>query len=90
MTLSPKLLLAFAGLLCASMAASAQTRGAGSNEGRGAVGNGDGAARSRAVATQPSNNPFQNPIGQGVPPAASANPSLNSGQTMPGRSGTIR
>ena len=88
MTLSPRLLLAFAGLLCASMAASAQTRGAGSNEGRGAVG--DGAVRSRAVATQPSSNPFQNPIGQGVPPAASANPSLNSGQTMPGRSGTIR
>jgi hypothetical protein len=33
------------------------------------------------VATQPSNNPFQNPIGQGVPPAASANPSQNSNRT---------
>ncbi|MCP3472136.1 hypothetical protein NLM33_17625 [Bradyrhizobium sp. CCGUVB1N3] len=33
------------------------------------------------VATQPSNNPFQNPIGQGVPPAASANPALNSNRT---------
>lgn len=33
------------------------------------------------VATQPSNNPFSNPIGQGVPPAASANPAINSGQT---------
>lgn len=33
------------------------------------------------VATQPSNNPFRNPIGQGVPPAASANPNLNSNQT---------
>ena len=33
------------------------------------------------VATQPSNNPFQNPIGQGVPPAASANPNLNSNRT---------
>jgi hypothetical protein len=29
------------------------------------------------VATQPSNNPFQNPIGQGVPPAASANSNQN-------------
>ncbi|TFV38484.1 hypothetical protein E4K65_41525 [Bradyrhizobium niftali] len=34
------------------------------------------------VATQPSNNPFQNPIGQGVPPAASANPALNSNRTF--------
>lgn len=33
------------------------------------------------VATQPSNNPFQNPMGQGVPPAASANPNLNSNRT---------
>jgi hypothetical protein len=33
------------------------------------------------VATQPSNNPFQNPIGQGVPPAASTNPYLNSNRT---------
>lgn len=33
------------------------------------------------VATQPSNNPFQNPIGQGVPPATSANPALNSNRT---------
>jgi ABC-type sugar transport system substrate-binding protein len=33
------------------------------------------------VATQPSNNPFSNPIGQGVPPAASANPNLNSNRT---------
>lgn len=33
------------------------------------------------VATRPSNNPFQNPIGQGVPPAVSANPSLNSNRT---------
>ncbi|QOG18989.1 MULTISPECIES: hypothetical protein [Bradyrhizobium] len=30
-----------------------------------------------AVATQPSNNPFSNPIGQGVPPAASAQPYWN-------------
>jgi hypothetical protein len=33
------------------------------------------------VATQPSNDPFRNPIGQGVPPAASANPNLNSNRT---------
>jgi hypothetical protein len=33
------------------------------------------------VATQPSNNPFKNPIGQGVPPAVSANPNLNSNRT---------
>jgi hypothetical protein len=33
------------------------------------------------VATQPSNNPFQNPIGQGVPPAASANPNQNGNRT---------
>jgi hypothetical protein len=33
------------------------------------------------VATQPSNNPFSNPIGQGVPPAVSANPNLNSNRT---------
>jgi hypothetical protein len=33
------------------------------------------------VATQPSNNPFRNPIGQGVPPAASANPNQNSNRT---------
>jgi hypothetical protein len=33
------------------------------------------------VATRPSNNPFQNPIGQGVPPAVSANPNLNSSRT---------
>ena len=35
------------------------------------------------VATQPSNNPFRNPIGQGVPPAASANPNLNSNRNVP-------
>ena len=33
------------------------------------------------VVTQPSNYPFQNPIGQGVPPATSANPNLNSNRT---------
>jgi hypothetical protein len=33
------------------------------------------------VATQPSNNPFRNPIGQGVAPATSANPNLNSNRT---------
>ena len=33
------------------------------------------------VATRPSNSPFQNPIGQGVPPATSANPNLNSNRT---------
>jgi hypothetical protein len=33
------------------------------------------------VATQPSNNPFRNPIGQGVAPAVSANPNLNSNRT---------
>jgi hypothetical protein len=33
------------------------------------------------VATQPSNNPFRNPIGQGVPPAASANSRQNGNQT---------
>jgi hypothetical protein len=37
------------------------------------------------VATRPSNNPFQNPIGQGVPPAVSANPNQNSGLTNIGR-----
>ena len=35
------------------------------------------------VATQPSNNPFQNPINQGVPPAVSANPRYNSNRTNP-------
>ena len=41
-----------------------------------------GFAGSRApVATQPSNSPFRNPIGQGVPPAVSANPNLNSNRT---------
>jgi hypothetical protein len=34
-----------------------------------------------AVATHPSNNPFQNPIGQGVPSAANANAGRNSSQT---------
>lgn len=33
------------------------------------------------VATRPSDNPFQNPIGQGVPPAVSANPARNSNLT---------
>lgn len=33
------------------------------------------------VATQPSNNPFSNPIGQGAAPAVSSNPNLNSGRT---------
>lgn len=33
------------------------------------------------VATRPSNNPFRNPIGQGVPPAVSVNPNLNSNRT---------
>lgn len=33
------------------------------------------------VATQPSSNPFRNPIGQGVPPAVSSNPNLNSNRT---------
>lgn len=31
--------------------------------------------------TQPSNSPFQNPIGQGVPPAASTTNHNNSGAT---------
>jgi hypothetical protein len=36
------------------------------------------AGRSRTpVATQPSNDPFHNPIGQGVPPATSANSNQN-------------
>ena len=36
------------------------------------------AARTRTpVATQPSNDPFHNPIGQGVAPAASANSNQN-------------
>jgi hypothetical protein len=35
-------------------------------------------ARGRTpVATQPGNDPFRNPIGQGVPPAASANSNQN-------------
>jgi hypothetical protein len=35
-------------------------------------------ARSRTpVATQPSTDPFRNPIGQGVPPAASGNSNQN-------------
>lgn len=33
------------------------------------------------VATQPSNDPFKNPIGQGAPPAASANSNLNGNRT---------
>ena len=33
------------------------------------------------VATQPSNNPFQNPISQGTPPAASSTGSQNIGRT---------
>jgi hypothetical protein len=33
------------------------------------------------VATRPSNNPFQDPIGQGVPPAVSTNPNMNSNRT---------
>lgn len=33
------------------------------------------------VATRPSNNPFKDPIGQGVPPAVSSNPNLNSNRT---------
>jgi hypothetical protein len=33
------------------------------------------------IATQPTNNPFRNPIGQGVPPAASANSRQNGNQT---------
>jgi len=41
-----------------------------------------GVAGSRnAVATQPSSNPFVNPIGQGVPPAVSSQPYLNSNRT---------
>ena len=37
-------------------------------------------ARSPA-ATQPSNNPFQDPLGQGVPPAVSTNRSQNNIRT---------
>lgn len=37
--------------------------------------------RTGGVATQPSNHPFENPIGQGVPPAVSTNPALNSNRT---------
>lgn len=33
------------------------------------------------VATQPTANPFQNPIGQGAQPAVSANPNYNSNRT---------
>jgi hypothetical protein len=36
------------------------------------------AGRARTpIATQPSGDPFHNPIGQGVPPAPSANPNQN-------------
>jgi len=90
MALASRLTLALAGLMCMPLAASAQTGVVGGNDGRGHVGNGNSAVRSRAVSTQPSSNPFQNPIGQGVPPAASAHDNLNSGQTMTGRSGTLR
>ena len=41
-------------------------------------------AQGNAVATQPSNNPFSNPLGQPIPPAVSvnpANPSQNTGRT---------
>jgi len=40
-----------------------------------------GVARGGPVATQPSNNPFKDPIGQGVPPAASTNRNLNTNRT---------
>ena len=33
------------------------------------------------VATQPSNNPFADPIGLGVPPAVSTDPRRNTGRT---------
>jgi hypothetical protein len=37
--------------------------------------------RTGPVATQPSNHPFENPIGQGVPRAVSTNPAQNSNRT---------
>lgn len=43
-------------------------------------GTAQGGARN-PVATQPSNDPFHNPIGQGVPPAVSANSNQNSNRT---------
>jgi hypothetical protein len=36
-----------------------------------------GGSRTPVATTQPSKNPFQNPIGQGVPPAANSNSNGN-------------
>jgi hypothetical protein len=67
-----------AALACAGPALAQNTQQGITNRGQ----NQNTAVRSRTpVATQPSNNPFQNPIGQGVPPAASANPNFNGNRT---------
>jgi hypothetical protein len=58
----------------AAMAQNKQQQGA-TNRPQGMVGS------RTPVATRPSNNPFRNPIGQGAPPAVSANPNLNSNRT---------
>jgi hypothetical protein len=89
MGLSPKLVLALVGFMWMSTTALAQSGGTGNNDGRSSVGNSNGTMR-RGTATHPSNNPFQNPIGQGVPPAASVNGNLNNGRTMTGPAGTVR
>jgi len=71
----PLRILLIAPLVLGSPALAHSTQQGVRNQPKGTIG-----LRTPAV-IQPSNNPFKNPIGQGVPPAASANPNLNSNRT---------
>lgn len=73
--------LLIAPLVFASPVLAQGTQGINANQPHnGVVGSGSAASRT-TVATQPSKNPFLNPIGQGVPPAASAGGAHNSNLT---------
>ena len=75
-----RLLLIAAALLYSSVGFAQGTQQSGSGN-RVSAGTATAGSSRGPVATQPSANPFQNPIGQGVPPAASVNPRLNSNRT---------
>jgi hypothetical protein len=71
-------LIVIAMLLCSGAAFAQGTQQPSSTARRGIS---SGVARGGPVATQPSNNPFKDPIGQGVPPATSTNRNLNGNRT---------
>ena len=79
---SNKFVLLIAALLAGSSLPALAQSGGGSGAGGASAANGASGAIPGTAATQPSNAAFQNPIGQGVAPAISANNNQNVEQTV--------